>query len=149
MKITSTEEYGIRILVRVGSSEKEDLTITQIAEGESLTHANVAKICRLLRIGGFLESAKGHTGGYRLSKAPEEMPLSEIMSVLGEPLYGEEFCDKFGGGDSICTRSVDCSLRSVWKILQSNINSVLQNITLRDLMGTETQMNVVCSTLVK
>ena len=147
MKITSTEEYGLRILIQIASSNKEELTITDIASKENLTHANVAKICRLLRMGGILESTKGHAGGYRLAKSPQEMTLSEVMSVLGDPLYGNEFCDKFVGTEQICTRSLDCSIRSVWKILQSNINGVLQKITIKDLVGTEENMNAVCGTL--
>ncbi len=144
MKITSTEEYGLRILVQIGRASEGELTIAEIAEKENLTHANVAKICRLLRIAKILESSKGHTGGYRLASQPSEIALSKVMSALGEPLYGSEFCEKFSGSQTICTHTLDCSIRSVWKVVQTNINDVLQKLTLQDMIGSEEKLNASC-----
>lgn len=144
MKITSTEEYGLRILVQIGRSEYGELTIAQIAEKENLTHANVAKICRLLRMGDVLDSSKGHTGGYHLARPASNILLSEVMDALGEPLYSGEFCDKFTGQDQICTHNLECSIRSVWKMIQSNVDSVLNSIKLSDLIKIEQSKDTDC-----
>ena len=60
MKITSSEEYGIRILIRIASANPvEGLSIPQLSEAEKLTEPHVAKICRTLRMEGFINSTPG------------------------------------------------------------------------------------------
>lgn len=135
MKVTAQEEYGLRIMLRIAGSG--GMTIGEISELEGMAHHNVAKICRTLRIKGYLISTKGHTGGYVLAHPPEEIHLSELLRSLGGSLYQEGFCEKFSGEQAICTRSLDCSIRSLWVILQKGIDETLSRITLHDLMGTE------------
>jgi DNA-binding IscR family transcriptional regulator len=35
----------------------------------------------------------------------------------------------------------DCSIRSVWRMLQTAVDQVLGRITLKDLLGSEREMN--------
>ena len=72
MKITSSEEYGIRILIRIASANPvEGLSIPQLSEAEKLTEPHVAKICRTLRMEGFINSTPGYKGGYVLADAAD------------------------------------------------------------------------------
>lgn len=133
MKITSQEEYGLRILILLAQT-KGELSINTIKEKEGLSHANVAKICRILRLNNIIKSTKGLSGGYELAKAANEITVKEILATLGAPLYGENFCDKFNGDIKICTHSTSCSLRSLWQILQSGIDKITSKLTLDDLL---------------
>lgn len=66
MKITSSEEYGIRILIRIASADAlTGLSIPQLRDAEGLSEPHVAKICRTLRMEGFINSTPGHKGGVR------------------------------------------------------------------------------------
>lgn len=142
MKVTTQEEYGLRILLRIAEA-KDGLNIAEISEKEGLTHHNTAKLCRVLRIKGYLISTKGHTGGYVLSKKPEDIHLGELLKALGGPLYQDGFCNKFAGDKTICTRSMDCSIRCLWAILQKGIDNALAGITLRDLIGKEKEVEAL------
>ena len=143
MRITAQEEYGLRIMILVARSG-EAKSIADIASAEGMSHHNVAKICRVLRMGGFLNSAKGHTGGYELAQPAEEINIKTLMHHLGGTLYGEGFCDKFVGEMSICNHTSDCSIRSLWRVLQLGIDTVLQKLSLADLTGTEQQTAAAC-----
>ena len=68
MKITSQEEYGLRILLRIAKCpDKEGMTIQVLAAAEGLSIPYVAKLTRMLRMEGFINSTPGNKGGYILA----------------------------------------------------------------------------------
>lgn len=139
MKFSAQEEYGIRCLIRIGNhyDKGESPTIPQISSEEEISQHNVAKLLRVMRLGGLLESARGHSGGYTLSRPPEQIKIIDVLDVLGGRLFDDEFCMNHSGEAMICTHSVDCSIRSLWKVIQKAVDGVVYNITLRDLLGKE------------
>jgi Rrf2 family protein len=138
MKFSSQEEYGIRCLLRIArESGDKGLTIPEISKAEGISTHNTAKILRVLRLGGFLESSRGQIGGYTLSRPANEILISEVLSTLGGKLYDAEFCNSHTGEMKICTNSIDCSIRSLWQMLQNSIDGVLKNISLKDLISSE------------
>jgi Rrf2 family protein len=142
MKLSAQEEYGLRCLLRVASAQEgESLTISEIGRAEALSIAYVAKLMRILRQRKFVKSVRGHTGGYTLARSPENIPVGEVMAALGGRLFEPGFCDQFSGLRQMCTHSVDCSIRSLWRAVQSAVDSVLAGITLRDLLQTESDMS--------
>lgn len=139
MKFTSQEEYGLRLLVRLAYAHTNGLglTIPEISLKENLTEHNVAKILRILRLGGFLESERGRTGGYTLTRKPDKINIGEVMDVLGNKFFESSYCENHSPDLSICTHTPDCSIRSFWRIIQDSIDKVINNLTVKDLMGTE------------
>ena len=60
MKITAQEEYGLRILIRIAScKDREGMSIRQLSEAEGLSSHYVAKLARILRMEGFVNSTPG------------------------------------------------------------------------------------------
>jgi Rrf2 family protein len=137
MKFTSNEEYGLRCLLRIAKFYRinKALTIPEISQIEGISQHNVAKLLRTLRIGGFLESSRGQIGGYTLAKNPEKIILSDVLECLGGKLFEEEeFCNTHTGAEMICTNTIDCSVRSLWRLLQNSVDGVLKKTTLMDLL---------------
>jgi Rrf2 family iron-sulfur cluster assembly transcriptional regulator len=142
MKISAQDEYGLRILLQIARAQTDDgLNLAQLAELEKISMAYAAKITRALRIAGFIKSIRGHKGGYSLAQLPEEIKINQVLRALGGAIYDEKFCGQHTGALSLCTNSVDCSLRSLWTILQLNVDRLLDQITIRDLMRTEIHVN--------
>ena len=135
MKFSTQEEYGLRCLIRIArDGANKGLTIPEISRSEKLTAPNVAKLVRILRIGGFLESSRGQTGGYSLSREPENIFISDVLNVLGGRLYDKGFCSTHTGLDAVCTNSIDCSIRSLWQLVQNAVDLVTTKITLKDII---------------
>lgn len=148
MKVSAQEEYGMRCLLRIGSCETpEGLTIPDISRMEGLTTANVAKLLRILRLGGFIESARGRSGGYRLAKPAEKIIIGEVLVVLGGRIYNPTFCDTHTGLSSVCNHIIDCSMRSLWRSIQNAVDAVLSKVTLRDMLGNEKVVTELVATL--
>jgi Rrf2 family protein len=148
MKFSTQEEYGLRLLLRIAKSDyQHGLTIPELSEVEGLSTANVGKILRALRIAGFIDSARGQTGGYKLNKSADKILLSDVLTSLGGKLYESNFCELHAGIENICTNSIDCSIRSVWKTVQNVLDGVLSKFTLQDLIGKEEEVEALAASI--
>ncbi|HEY6066157.1 MAG TPA: Rrf2 family transcriptional regulator [Thermoanaerobaculia bacterium] len=142
MKLSSQEEYGLRCLLRVGrEGTAGSISISELSRSEGVSEPNVAKMMRVLREGGFVRSTRGQAGGYALSRPAEEINVGHVLAALGGRLYEPSFCDSHSGMERLCTHMPDCSIRSVWRMLQRAVDSVLGGITLKDLLVSEREMN--------
>ena len=144
MKFSSQEEYGLRCLLRIARDANlptqaggKGLTIPEISKAEGMTIHNAAKLLRILRMGGFIASSRGQIGGYTLSRPSEEIFLKDVLDVLGGRLFDTAFCEHHKGVVDICTNTIDCSIRSLWQTLQTTVDGVLENITIKDMLSTE------------
>ena len=96
---------------------------------------------RILRRAGFVTSTRGQSGGYALSRPAEEIGLGQVLATLGGRLYEPAFCDGHSGLERLCTHMPDCSIRSVWRMVQQAVDQLLGKLTLKDLLKTEPEMN--------
>ncbi|HEY5393443.1 MAG TPA: Rrf2 family transcriptional regulator [Hanamia sp.] len=150
MKITSQEEYGLRILLRIARChDEESMSIQALSVAEGLSPAYIAKLTRMLRQAGFINSTPGNIGGYILAKPAAEINVNHVLKTLGGSLFTKEFCSDFTGASRLCTNSVDCSVRSLWQMVQFSIDQLLDKIQLNDLIGNEKQSDNLLNTLLK
>ena len=138
MKITAQEEYGLRILLRIaGCRDAEGMSIPQLSEAEGIGPHYVAKLTRILRLEGFTNSTPGYKGGYILAKPAKEIIINDVLKGLGGALYDKKFCGSHSGTLNLCINSVDCSSRSLWKMIQFTVDQLLDKITLADLVKSD------------
>lgn len=143
MKITAQEEYGLRCLLQVAQlTLKDDLTsLEDIAASEHITTDYAAKLLGILRQANLVESVRGKSGGYRLTKPPEKIYLDEVIRSLSGELFETNSCQQFPGNDSKCVHISCCSIRSVWFSISHILFSILKQITIKDLMEKEDILN--------
>lgn len=141
MKLSAQEEYGLRCLLHLARcGEGDSLTIPEISRAEGLSVPNVAKLMRLLRLGGLVQSARGQSGGYMLARPAHQISVAAVLDLLGGPLFGPNFCERHSGKEKVCTHSVDCSLRSLWSSVQVILAEILEKTSLADLLCDEHAM---------
>jgi len=150
MKFSSQEEYGLRCLLRIAMIDSPNgLTIPEISQFEGLSTANVGKILRALRLGGFIESMRGQTGGYKLTRPPDNIIIGKVLVVLGGRFFEDGFCNNHSGTQLVCAHSIDCSIRSLWQTVQNLLDSVLDKLTLKDLIGSEQNVQTIVNVFTK
>ena len=138
MKFSAQEEYGLRCLIQIArKGDQESMTIPEISKLEGLTTTHAAKLLMILRKEGYITSVRGQSGGYSLSRSPQEIKISDVLHSLGGRLYDAEFCGKHSGALDICTHAVDCSVRSLWQVIQQAVDSVIEHLTLSDMLEDE------------
>ncbi len=148
MKITAQEEYGLRILLRIAKcNDEESMSIQALSTLEGLSPAYVAKLTRILRQAGYINSTPGNIGGYILAKPAKEINVNQVLKILGGALFSKEFCNDFSGAIRLCTNSVDCSVRSLWQMIQFSVDQLLDKVSLNDLIGSEEKSDNLLTTL--
>lgn len=143
MKITAQEEYGLRCLLRLARAAGEALTIPEVAAAEQLSSPYVAKLLSVLRQAGFIDSVRGRSGGYHLSRDPADVRLGDVMRALGEPLFEEAvYCERHASPETgaACVHHHGCSLRALWQTLEQWMRRILDQVTLADLLQGEGQL---------
>ena len=117
------------------------MSIPQLSEAEGLTGAYVAKLTRTLRIEGCINSTPGNKGGYVLAKPPASINMNQVLKTLGGSLFDKGFCGDYSGSLKLCTNSVDCSVRSLWQMIQFSVDQLLDKMTLYDLINSGEKSN--------
>jgi Rrf2 family protein len=142
MKLTAHDDYGLRCLTHVvRAGPANSVTINEIAGREALSTANVAKIMRSLREAGLVESIRGQKGGYRLTRPPREIRVSEVLEAMGQRLYSECVCERYAGHSPDCVRVGDCSIRALWSGVDRLVQAFFESWTLADLGCREREMD--------
>jgi Rrf2 family iron-sulfur cluster assembly transcriptional regulator len=142
MKINATDEYGIRILARIAKADHEEgLSISQLSEFEGLSQSYVAKITRSLRKHDLINSMRGQKGGYVLARPADSITINDALKALGGVLYDSSFCNQHSGQNHFCSNSLNCSLRSLWRVVQASLDKILNQITLQDILTSEKDAN--------
>ena len=140
MKLSAQEEYGLRCLLQMARQSGESVTIGELARLEGISAPNAAKILRVLRRGGFVSSTRGQSGGYLLARPAHEINVGEALALLGGRLFDPRFCDNHSGMERSCHHLSDCSIRSLWRLVQGAVDQVLGGLTLQDLLRSEQEM---------
>jgi len=143
MKLSSQEEYGLRCALHLArqpgnrTGARRAVTIAQISSSEGLSTEYAGKLLGILGKSGLVESVRGRNGGYRLTRAPEEISVAQILAALGSKFYRGETCERFAGEQDLCVHTSACSIRSLWSGLQMLLDHVLTRTTLQDLVQLE------------
>lgn len=143
MKFSAQEEYGLRCLLQIARrGDGASLTIPEISKVEGLTQTHVAKLMMILRKAEFVTSTRGQVGGYSLARPADQMRVADVLEALGGKLYDDEFCNRHKGQSDICTHAVDCSVRSLWQVIQGAVDEALANLSLADMFSEKPTANV-------
>ncbi len=104
----------------------------------NISEKYLEQIISLLNHAGYVKSVRGAQGGYRLSKDPSEYTVGMILRLTEGSLTPIDCIDE---NKNACNRSEHCVTREVWGELYDAIKSVVDHITLQDLV--ERQRNIV------
>ncbi len=138
MKITATEEYGLRCMLQLALHHGRTVSLTDLVAAEGIAVPFAAKVLLRLRKAGLVVAARGRHGGYQLAAPPNRVTVMRILEALGKPLFDTNFCREHGSPHSSdCTRLTDCSLRPVWAQLDALLRQFFTQTTLADLASGE------------
>lgn len=131
MKLSTKGRYGIKAMVDIALEYgKGRLSVNQLAEKQGVSVAYLEQLIAALKKAGLLEAVRGASGGYTLSRPPEEISVGEVLRAL----EGTTAILDCVGTDSVgCTNACSCSARPLWLKLQQKIDDVLNTTTIKDM----------------
>lgn len=136
-------KYAIKALLSLSKEYKNQKTIqiSKIAETEKIPRKFLEAILLELRNQGIVGSKMGASGGYYLSKHPEEIMLSTIIRSTGGPiallpcvsLNFYEPCNE-------CVNEETCGLRDVILEVREASIKILSKTSLADIIKRENKL---------
>ena len=131
MRISTRGRYATRALLHLASKYgKGPVSLKVISIDQEISVKYLENIMRLLVNVGLVRSTKGKNGGFVLAKSPEDINLSEIVTVA-EGSIDPVFCVS---DPSACSRSRTCAWRDVWSELKLRNMEFMNSITLADML---------------
>ncbi|HEX7168983.1 MAG TPA: Rrf2 family transcriptional regulator [Acidimicrobiales bacterium] len=130
MYISARVDYATRALLTLAAAG-EPLTGEAVADRQGLPVKYVENLLVDLRRAGFVVSQRGAIGGYRLAKPADEIAIADVFRALDGPLAevrGErpELMRYDGAAEH---------LQDVWVAVRAALRSVLDEVTLADVIG--------------
>ena len=140
--VSTRGRYALRVMLDMakhGSSEWQRLS--DIAQRQQLSKKYLESIMTPLIRANLVESALGKSGGYRLTRSPEDYPVGEILRAAEGNLAPISCQSEDGSGCGSC----NCDARLFWQGLEEQINAYVDNHTLAQLLC-ETEKTPAVST---
>lgn len=134
MKISTKGRYALRVMIELADHYNSGSFISSrdIAERQDISGKYLEQIIMLLNKAGFLETARGNMGGYKLKKNPEEYLVGDILRATEGDL-APIYCLTDEGE---CERKDRCRTFEFWKGLDDVINEYVDSKTLADFLRT-------------
>jgi Rrf2 family protein len=129
VRTTAKADYAVRAAVELAAAG-DMVTGDHIAQATGIPHNFLENILRDLRRAGVVESRRGQAGGYVLAKPADEISIADVIRAVEGPLanvrgLSPEALD-YGGSAA--------KLRDVWVALRASVRSVLEGVTLADVV---------------
>ena len=131
MKLSTKGRYGVKAMVELAINYGcSPLSIKTISSRQNISEYYLEQLFSPLRKANLITSIRGAQGGYKLSKAPKEITVADIMYVLEGPI---EVADCIEGAS--CDNIDCCATRLLWEKIKNSIDSVMASVTLQDIVN--------------
>ena len=130
MEISARGEYAIRALAELTQAGGGPLTVGELAAAQDIPVRFLQNILLLLRQRSLVHSQRGAEGGYRLARSAASITLADILRAVDGPLAavrGER-------PESIRYEGSARALADVWFAVRTSMRSVIEHVTLEDLV---------------
>ena len=133
MKLTSKGRYAVMAmadLAKINTDQPTSLTEISLRQGISISF--LEQIFLMLKKSNLVKSSRGPSGGYLLTKSPEEIKLSSIIKAVDEKVktLGCKRESKKGCNG----KSIKCITHNLWDELEIHINNFFEKNTLKDII---------------
>ena len=133
MRLSTKGRYAIRLMLDLASNNTgEPIRLRDAARRQEISEKYLEQIVSLLNKAGFVRSIRGSQGGYVLSRMPKDYTVGEILRLTEGSLSPVDCVDQLGLG---CHREENCATRILWQKLDEAISSVVDHVTLEDLLS--------------
>ena len=112
MKVSSKGRYALRIMIDLAMNDNGNfISLKEIAERNGMSMKYSEQIVSMLNKAGYLQTARGNNGGYKLNRKPEEYKVGDILRASEGDLAPIMCLEE----DGVCTRKENCITYSFWE----------------------------------
>lgn len=132
MMVSTKGRYALRVMIDLAEQQSEQfIPLKEIAKRQEISEKYLESIMKVLVRANLLEGLRGKGGGYRLTRAPEQYTVGEILQLTEDSLAPVACLQET---PTPCTRAETCKTLSMWKTLHMIITDYFDGITIADLL---------------
>ena len=138
MKVTAKADYAVRATLELATVDDGLVKGERIAQAQGIPLKFLENILIDLRHAGIVHAQRGAEGGYRLARDPESVTLGEVIRAVEGPLAsvrGEP-------PESVSYTGSAENLQTVWVAVRASLRTVLDDLTLADVVAGRLPQNV-------
>jgi Rrf2 family protein len=139
MRVTAKAEYAVRAVIELASGGGQPVKRDAIVATQAIPAKFLENILSDLRHAGLVESQRGAEGGYWLSAPPEKISIADVMRAVEGPLATV----RSSRPETLEYEGLAEPLQQVWVALRTSIRSVLEEVTVADLISGKLPRHVV------
>ena len=136
MKLSSKGRYAVMAMADLAKNhDPRPISLNEISLRQGISILYLEQLFFKLKQNNLVNSTRGPSGGYALSKSPDQIKLSNIISAVDEEVKMLK-CDK--NSKKGCNgKSVKCITHSLWDELGEHINLFFKQKSLEDVLNIE------------
>ena len=132
MKISTRGRYALRMLLDIAQNQPNGaVALKDVAERQNISKKYLEQIALQLSQAGVIRGSRGHQGGYRLVKTPEEYTVCSVLELVEGSLHPVACLDE---APNRCERCNGCETLYIWEGLDHVIRAYLSSMTLADVV---------------
>lgn len=142
MEISARSEYAVRALLMLAEAHAagvDGVPAATLAERQDLPTKFLEVVMGQLRRGGLVASKRGAAGGYRLAEPADQITVGAVIRTVDGPLTGVR---GMRPSDTEYTGPAT-HLPVVWVAVRSALRSVLDEVTIEDVLTGDFPEDVV------
>lgn len=128
LRISKLTDYAILMMVEL-TRDGEMLSAHALSERIHVEVPTASKVLKLLAGSGLLESYRGASGGYRVSRTSAEISVAEVIAAIEGPIAMTECSVEEG----LCAQEDNCGLRSNWQRISLAVAQALRDVSLAEM----------------
>lgn len=82
MQLTRHTDLALRLLIRLADIGEERATIAEVAKDQAVPRNHLMKIANDLAHAGFIDAARGRSGGIRLARPADQIRIGDVVATM-------------------------------------------------------------------
>jgi Rrf2 family protein len=125
MRVSAKAEYAIKAMLDLALHPRSELIpIQDIAARQAIPQRYLEQVLLALKRAGLLTSKRGSSGGYHLTKPPEEITVGAVLRAVDGDTAPFEVLGRRGDG---------YDLMELWKEIGDAVSGVVDGLTFGEL----------------
>lgn len=138
LKLGKLADYATVVMTALAAAPDALRNAHDLADQTHVPAPTVSKLLKLLAKAGLVESLRGVSGGYRLSRKAEAITVADVIGAVEGPIAITQ-CSTHGAG---CGIESTCGTRSNWRLIDGAIRNALESVTLAQMAAPMTRRMV-------
>jgi Rrf2 family protein len=135
IKFSRSEDYAIILVNKLAREYDNKLVpLSEIAKEYAISVFFLRNLANTLRSAGIIQAEEGKTGGYMLTKAPQEIKMGEILNLFSHN-HEMSCCSDDSEHKRVCPQQKNCIAGNTWRKLNKEFVDKVYNLSLIEFMN--------------